>query len=126
MKQRYGTFMTRRAGLARLALATGLVAGLALAPQAFADAPANKGPAVAQANGCLGCHSVDNKIVGPAFRDVAARYKGDAAAPAKLVAKIRAGGAGNWGTIPMPPQAQLGDDDAKAVVAWVLAGAPAQ
>jgi cytochrome c len=80
---------------------------------------------LAEASGCLSCHGVTSKIVGPGFNEVAQRYKGDAGAPARLEAKVRAGGSGNWGQIPMPPQAAVSDDDLKALVSWVLAGAPA-
>lgn len=80
---------------------------------------------LAETSGCLACHGVASKIVGPGFSEVAAKYKGDAGAAAKLEAKVRTGGSGNWGPIPMPPQASLGDEDLKALVSWVLAGAPA-
>lgn len=73
--------------------------------------------------GCMACHSVASKVVGPAFKDVAARYAGDAEAQGKLVAKIRAGGAGAWGAVPMPAQPQVKESDSKAVVQWILSGA---
>ena len=77
----------------------------------------------ARASACTACHGVSEKIVGPSFRDIAQRYEGDGAAVQKLVAKVKAGGGGNWGTVPMPAQAQLDDADARALVAWILAGA---
>lgn len=76
--------------------------------------------ALAQKNACLSCHGVDKKIVGPAFKDVAKKYAGDKAAQAKLVAKVKAGGKGVWGDIPMPPNPQVKPEDANKIVAWVL------
>lgn len=83
------------------------------AGQAFAD------EALAKAKNCMTCHSVDTKMVGPAYKDIAAKYKGDAGAAAKLAAKVKAGGKGAWGEIPMPPN-NVTDDEAKKLVAWVL------
>ena len=77
--------------------------------------------ALAQAKGCMACHQVAVKVVGPAYTDVAARYKGQADAAANLAAKVKAGGAGVWGPIPMPPQPTLTDDEINALVAWILA-----
>ncbi len=76
--------------------------------------------ALATSKGCLACHSVDNKIVGPSYKDVAAKYKGDASALDTLVAKVKAGGKGNWGEIPMPPNPAVSDEDLKTLVTWVL------
>lgn len=73
---------------------------------------------------CTACHGSDEAVVGPAFRDVAKKYKGQANAEATLVAKVKAGGSGTWGAIPMPPQAHVSDADLKTIVAWVLAGSP--
>lgn len=81
------------------------------------------GQALMQNAGCIACHAVDQRIVGPSFRDVADKYKGDAGAAEHLLTKIRHGGSGTWGTISMPPQTQVGDADLKAIVAWILAGA---
>ena len=75
--------------------------------------------ALAKNKACLACHQVDKKVVGPAFKDVAAKYKGNAAAPAMLAAKIKAGGKGTWGPVPMPAQ-NVTDEEAKKLVAWVL------
>ncbi|KIG02651.1 c-type cytochrome [Caballeronia concitans] len=80
--------------------------------------------AIARSNACMGCHAVDRKLVGPSFQQVAAKYKGDAQAPAKLAKKVKDGGAGVWGSIPMPSHPAMNDGDIKTVVAWVLAGAP--
>ncbi|WP_426397601.1 c-type cytochrome [Ralstonia sp. R-29] len=76
--------------------------------------------ALADKSGCFSCHSVQNKIVGPAFADVAAKYKGDADAPARLAQKVREGGKGVWGRIPMPPHPNLKEEEAQQLVAWVL------
>lgn len=75
---------------------------------------------LAQKDGCTACHSVDKKIVGPAYKDVANKYRGDKGAEAKLVAKVKAGGSGVWGQVPMPPNSQVPDADIKKIVEWVL------
>jgi len=69
---------------------------------------------------CLGCHAVERKLVGPALRDVAARYKGQPEAVARLSAKIQAGGAGSWGVVPMPANHKLTPQEAQRLAAWVL------
>ena len=69
---------------------------------------------------CLACHAIDKKVVGPAFKDVAAKYKGNAKAEAILVQKVLKGGVGAWGQIPMPANASLKEDEAKLLVKWVL------
>ncbi len=89
------------------------------APVAAPDSAAVQ--ALAQARGCMACHQVAIRVVGPAYKDVAAKYKDQADAAAKLAAKVKAGGAGIWGPIPMPPQPTLTDDEVNALVAWVLA-----
>jgi cytochrome c len=81
--------------------------------------------ALMQKNGCVACHAVDKKIVGPAYQEVAAKYKGDAGAAAKLATKIKAGGTGVWGQVPMPPNPQVSDADIKTMVAAILAIKPA-
>jgi cytochrome c len=97
-------------------IATGLVAlGLLVAGNAQAD------QALAQAKGCMACHQVEMKVVGPAYKDVAAKYKDQADAATVLAAKVKAGGVGTWGQIPMPPQPTLSDDEINTLVAWVLA-----
>lgn len=103
---------------------TGATAPLKVAAKtASAHAASRK---LAEANGCLACHGIANKVVGPGLTDVAARYKGDATAQKKLEAKVKAGGAGVWGDVPMPPQAALSDADTTAIVQWILNGAPAE
>ncbi|QBJ77941.1 MULTISPECIES: c-type cytochrome [Aquitalea] len=85
-----------------------------------AAAPAMANLALAQKNNCLSCHAVDHKVVGPAYKDVAKKYAGDKGAEAKLIAKVKAGGAGVWGPVPMPPNAQVSDADVKTLVKWIL------
>ena len=82
--------------------------------------PALADPALAQAKNCMACHAVERKVVGPAYKDVAAKYKGDKTAVDKLAAKILKGGAGVWGPVPMPANAQVNEAEAKKLVAWVL------
>ncbi len=76
--------------------------------------------ALAQKNACLSCHGVDKKIVGPAYKDIAKKYAGDKGAHARLVAKVKAGGKGVWGEIPMPPNPQVSAADADKIVSWIL------
>jgi len=75
---------------------------------------------LAKKNNCTACHKVEGKLVGPAYKDVAAKYKGDAKAEAMLIDKVKKGGMGVWGPIPMPPNAAVKDEDIKAIVKWVL------
>jgi cytochrome c len=82
--------------------------------------PAMASKELAQAKNCLACHSVDNKVVGPAFKEVAAKYAGDKGAAAALATKIIAGGGGVWGAIPMPANTQVKEAEAKKLVAWIL------
>ena len=87
----------------------------------LAGTPALANKDLATKSGCMACHAVDKKLVGPAYQDVAKKYT--AADEAKLVAKVKAGGSGVWGQIPMPPNAAVKDDDIKTLVKWILAGA---
>jgi cytochrome c len=79
--------------------------------------------ALIKTNGCTGCHGIDQKIVGPAFRNIAKKHVGSPDLTAFLAAKIRNGGQGTWGAIPMPPQPQLSEADARAIAHWVATGA---
>ena len=83
-------------------------------------APAMASKELAQAKNCLACHSLENQVVGPAFKAIAAKYAGDKAAAATLATKIMAGGGGVWGAIPMPANPQVKEDEAKKLVAWIL------
>ncbi|MBM4226601.1 MAG: c-type cytochrome [Gammaproteobacteria bacterium] len=118
-EEMYGDIRTHFRALAGL---TDLPA-TALAPATNAG---TKSPAeLAAANGCLTCHGVDTPIVGPAFTAIAERYAGNPEASALLTAKVRAGGSGVWGGAMMPAQASIPDSDLALVLAWLLAGAPA-
>lgn len=92
---------------------------VALGMSSVASAAPN-GEALIKKSGCLACHSVDKKVVGPAYKDVAKKYAGNAGAPARLVEKVKKGGKGVWGSTAMPPQKGHSDADLKAMVAWVL------
>lgn len=90
---------------------------------AFAvDAAAAK--ALAGKSACLACHATDKKLVGPSYKDVAAKHKGQANALDVVAARIKSGGSGIYGPVPMPPQPQLKDDELKLLAGWILAGAP--
>lgn len=93
-------------------------ATLGLAAQANA-ADAAKAQELAKAKNCLTCHMVDKKLVGPGFKDVAAKYKGDGGAVAALSKKVIGGTSGTWGAIPMPPN-PVSQDEAKLLVEWIL------
>jgi len=90
-----------------------VAAGLCVSSQVMAD------EALAKAKNCMSCHAIDKRLVGPAYKDVAAKYKGDAGAVDKLASKIKAGGKGVWGEIPMPPN-NVTPDEAKKLATWVL------
>jgi cytochrome c-550 PedF len=79
--------------------------------------------ALAKKSNCLSCHAVDARGVGPAYREVARKYANDKKAESRLLAKVKKGGAGNWGKVPMPPMAAVPEDDLKSLIKWILAGA---
>ena len=112
--------------IASAAAATPVAAAPAPAPvPTAAAAPAGaldqkSAEAMMQKNGCAACHGIDKKIVGPAYVDVAAKYRGDKNALAQLSQKVKAGGSGVWGAVPMPPNAQVSDADIKSLVSWIL------
>ena len=91
-----------------------LAAGFAVSTPALADLQ------LATAKNCMACHAVATKLVGPSFKDVAAKYAGQKDAVDKLAAKIVKGGSGVWGPVPMPANAQVNPDEAKKLVAWIL------
>jgi len=76
--------------------------------------------ALARKSNCFACHAVDKKVIGPAYKDVAKKYRGQAGAEAKLIEKVKKGGQGVWGPVPMPPNAAVSDADIKKLVEWVL------
>ena len=87
---------------------------------AVAALPALANEELAKKNACTACHAVDKKIVGPAFKEVAAKYRNDKTAEAKLVKKVKEGGVGVWGQVPMPPNSTVSDKDIQTLVKWVL------
>ena len=99
-----------------------LLMTVAVAGSMMVATAASANEALAQKSGCLACHSVSQKVLGPSYKDVAAKYKGDKGAEAKLVAKVAKGGSGTWGPIPMPANSpQVKDEDIKTLVKWILA-----
>ena len=92
----------------------------ALALIASASSPAFAQLELAQAKNCMTCHAVDKKLVGPAYKDVAAKYAGDKTAADKLAQKIMKGGSGVWGPVPMPANTQVTEAEAKKLAGWVL------
>jgi cytochrome c len=123
--QTRGFGATRGVDTTRPAPATRAAAGATAAPissAAPAKAPAGAVPtALLQSNACLACHGIDNKVMGPSFAAVRAKYKDDAGASARLAESIRQGSSGAWGAIPMPPQAHVKEEDLKVLVGWILA-----
>ena len=92
----------------------------ALAALAAVAAPALADQALATAKNCMACHAIDKKLVGPAYKEVAAKYAGQKDAADKLAVKIIKGGSGVWGPVPMPANAQVNEAEAKKLAAWVL------
>lgn len=93
---------------------------LIMAAMAAISAPAFADEALAKSKNCMACHAVDKKLVGPAYKEVAKKYAGDAKAVDMLATKIVKGGSGVWGAIPMPANTQVSEADAKKLAAWVL------
>lgn len=94
--------------------ATGFILSIGMLQPAFAQVE------LAQAKNCLACHAVNRKVIGPAFRDVAAKYAGQPGAVDKLAHKVINGGGGVWGVIPMPANSQVSEADARQLVTWIL------
>ena len=95
-------------------LVTAISAGLLAAGSAVAS------DKLAQSSGCMTCHAIDKKVIGPGFKEIAAKYKNDKNAESRLAQKVKAGGSGVWGTIPMPPNAHVKESDIKTLVHWIL------
>jgi cytochrome c len=93
---------------------------VAVIAAAGAVAPALADQALAQKKNCMACHAVDKKVLGPAYKDVAAKYAGQKDAVDKLASKVLKGGSGTWGNIPMPANPQVTDAEAKQLVQWIL------
>ena len=98
-------------------VALGLTASL---PVANAQVNVDAAKALAEKHLCLACHRIDEKLVGPAYRDVAKKYHGITGAQDTLIAKVRKGGKGVWGTVAMPPATNASDEDLKAILGWIL------
>jgi cytochrome c5 len=90
-------------------------------PAAGAQADAGSPDQLLQKYGCLACHAADKKVVGPSYKEVATKYAPDKEAPTKLAQKVKSGGAGNWGQVPMPPHPQVSDADIQTMVKHILA-----
>jgi cytochrome c len=86
----------------------------------FAAFPVAASEELAKKHACFACHTVDKKMVGPSYKDVAAKYRAEKEAPAKLAAKVKNGSQGVWGNVPMPPNAAVPDADLNALVKWIL------
>ncbi len=93
---------------------------IAFAVSAAVVAPAMADEAMAKSKNCMACHAIDKKVVGPAYKDVAKKYGGQAGAVDMLANKIRKGSSGVWGPVPMPPNAQVSEAEAKQLATWVL------
>ena len=91
-----------------------------VAAAATVSAPAMADEALAKAKNCLACHAIDKKLVGPSYKDIAAKYAGQKDAVDKLSAKVIKGGVGAWGQILMPANAQVNDAEAKKLVSWIM------
>ena len=100
-----------------------IVISALVATAVLASAPAMANLELAKKNNCMACHQVDKKLVGPAYMEVAKKYAGDKTAEAKLIEKVKKGGSGVWGPVPMAPNPQVSDADLKTLVKWVLSGA---
>ena len=97
-----------------------LPASLLIAMTAVAAAPAFAQADLAQKKNCMACHAIDKKLVGPSYKDVAAKYAGQKDAVDKLAQKVVKGGSGSWGAVPMPANPQVSEAEAKQLVAWIL------
>ena len=93
---------------------------LLLASAAVAATPALANEELAKKHACTACHSIDKKLVGPAYKDVAAKSRGQKGIEAKLEEKVKKGSVGVWGQVPMPPNAAVKDEDVKTLVKWIL------
>jgi cytochrome c len=100
-----------------------LIATALIAAGVMVSAPAMADMNLAKKSNCMSCHMVDKKMVGPSYQDVSKKYAGQADAVKKLSEKVKKGGKGVWGEIPMPPNAAVKDADIETLVKWILAGA---
>ena len=93
---------------------------LAVIAGLLAAFPAVASDELAKKHACFACHATDKKMVGPAYKDVAAKYRADKDAPKKLAAKVKNGSQGVWGTVPMPPNSAVPEADINTLVKWIL------
>jgi len=98
-----------------------LIAACAIGAAMTLAGAAQANEKLAQSSGCMTCHGVDKKVIGPSYKEIAAKYRTDKGAEASLIKKVKGGGKGVWGDMPMPPNAHLKDDDIKTLVVWILA-----
>ena len=101
----------------RIATVFGALTALATLPAVL---PAQASDQLAKKHNCLACHTVDKKMVGPSYKDVAAKYRSDPAAAGRLADKVKKGGQGVWGQVPMPPNPTVPDAEVQALVKWIL------
>lgn len=94
---------------------------LCVVMSALASSSAMASADLAKAKNCMACHAVASKLVGPAFKDVAAKYAGQKDAESKLVGKVLKGGSGSWGAVPMPANPQVTEAESRTLIKWVLA-----
>jgi len=97
-----------------------VIIAAAAAAVAVLSAPARADEALAKKHNCLACHQVDKKLVGPGYKEIAKKYKGQSGAAALLAGKVKKGGSGAWGAVPMPPNPAVPDADVKKLVDWIL------
>jgi cytochrome c len=98
----------------------GPVRGVAGGAAAAAPVATDLARSLAERSGCLACHGARQRLVGPSLAEIASRYRTDAAAEPRLAAKVKAGGQGVWGNVPMPPHPQIQESEARALVRWIL------
>jgi cytochrome c len=98
----------------------GVLAAAFAVASAVVPVVAKANPELAKKHACLACHTVDKKLVGPAYKEVAAKYRSDPGAEARLVDKVKKGSQGVWGQVPMPANANVPDGDVRALVKWIL------
>src|SRR5262245_40063055 len=104
----------------KLAIVGSCALAMLFAGAAYAALDNAAAEAMMKKDGCAACHAVDKKIIGPAYQEVAAKYRSDKDAAPKLIKKVKDGGSGVWGQVPMPPNPQVPDADVKALVDWIL------
>lgn len=116
-KTESGTTAAQSAPTAASSVQPAPVAAPSTTPVGVSDQVASD---LANKSGCLACHTVDKKIIGPAYKEIAAKYRDQPDAESQLIQKVKNGGKGVWGQIPMPPNAHVKDEDVKTLVEWVL------